>query len=56
MIIGIGSSFGYGTATRDNIEFYDGEKYLESLAPTGDKVLPDVILNFFINVSYLIEF
>jgi len=56
IIIGIGSSFGYGTTTRGEIKFYEGDNYLESLAPTGDLILPDEALSFFLNVSYLIEF
>lgn len=56
LLIGITASFGYGTVSRGEIKFYNGDNYLESLAPTGDLILPDYVFNLLLNVSYLLSF
>lgn len=54
-IIGFSVTAGYGTIKRDRIEFYENDIYQDSLYPTGDIVLPDLILGLSIDFSYPIS-
>ena len=50
------ASYDFGTVRRGRIDLYRDGRYVSSLAPTGDLVLPDNILTIQIGVCYDFQF